>query len=721
MEYFIASRLDGSTSYEQIAVVFNEQFGAKVTAETIEKFASQLSVSGLVEKPGQESKPASTGKRKSLFGKLLFIKIKALNPENFVESTHNIARLFYTRTAMFVYTVMMILATGITIANYGDMTFQLYSFFRPEIIPLAWVTIFFVTVIHEFSHTYSCRMHGGRVRDMGFLLLYFQPCFYTNVSEAYMFPERSKRIAVTVSGIISQLVIWAAATLVWRLTSMDNIVNTVAFIIIALSFVGITFNLNPLLKLDGYYFLVDYWEIPNLRQKAFNYLRQKIIGLDRGEDRQEVSDRESKIFIWYGIAAVIYSGAIITYIAFKAGHFLNDRFGSFGVVILLLFVLYLVFDALRKGRVFSIAYNQRGAILKPSRLITFSITLIVIVLALIFVRFPLRLANDCEVQPLEQVSLRSTSTGFAELIIERANEERVLKQYQLVGQDYGVLSIIPALKVGDYIKPGDLIAGIESNVYESEKKERFANLEQARNQLDLLEKGAQPEEINQTEDIINQVRSKYQQSIQELNRAESLFVMGGISKQELEDSKTDNQVLKSELDFYKNQLTLLKRGARPEELAMARAQVDQLGAKLRHLESQMEQAVIESPISGIVTRVNKGNMIISIARTDTVKVKIMVPEKEISVVSIGNGVKMKARSYPGLTYSGVVKKIEPIAIEDERGRSIITVSALVDNPEGLLVAGMTGKAKINCGNWPLYKILLWRAVRYLRVEFWSWW
>jgi hypothetical protein len=102
-------------------------------------------------------------------------------------------------------------------------------------------------------------------------------------------------------------------------------------------------------------------------------------------------------------------------------------------------------------------------------------------------------------------------------------------------------------------------------------------------------------------------------------------------------------------------------------------------------------------------------------------VKISVPEKEISAVSIGNGVKMKARAYPGLTYPGLVKKIDPIALEDDRDRSIISVTALADNPEGLLKPGMTGKAKINCGDQPLYKIILWRLVRYLRIEFWSWW
>jgi putative peptide zinc metalloprotease protein len=721
MEYFIAGLFDGQNDIEAVAAKFEERFKAKINPQQLEKFGSNLAAMGLLEGAERPVKQDSRQAKKSLFRKILFIKLKAVNPEKFIEWTYKKAQPFYSRAAIRLYIFLTILAGIITISNFADMKFQLKSFFVPEIIPLVWITIFFVTLLHEFSHTYSCRLHGGKVTDMGFLLLYFQPCFYSNVSDAYLFPDKKKRIAVTVAGIISQIVIWALAVLVWRITEMDNIINTVAFIIIALSFVGITFNLNPLLKLDGYYFLVDYWEIPNLRQKAFRHLRQHVLGLAQNEDRLEVTSREHRIFMWYGSASLIYSGLLLSYIFYRFGIFIKAQLGGFGVALLTVIILYFIYDALKKGRIFQVAYNQRGAILKPGRLMITGAVIIVIAVLSILIKAPLRLTNDSLVLPLEQVTLKTTSPGSAELTIERANEDKILKQYQLVSQDYSVLSILPALKAGDTVKSGDLIAGIKSNVYESEKLERYANLEQVKKQLDLLEKGAQPEEIEQTEDIIRQVRLKFTKSSQDLNRAESLFAKGGIAEQQLEETRTNNQVLKSELDFYKNQLVLLKRGARPEEIDMARAGVNQLQAKLKHLESQLEQTNIESPIDGIVTQVNKDNTIIEIARTDTVKVKISVPEKEISAVSLNDPVRMKARSYPGLTYSGVVVKIDPLALTDDKGRSVFAVTALVDNHEGLLKPGMTGKARINCGRWPLYKIALWRLVRYLRIEFWSWW
>ncbi|OQX91715.1 MAG: hypothetical protein B6D58_06660 [candidate division Zixibacteria bacterium 4484_95] len=720
-EYFIANLFDGRNDVDTIAEKFSAEFNLKINAEQIEIFGKKLSDTGLVEKMEFASKPTGIGRKRSLLGKLLFIKIKAFNPEKLVERTYKLARPFYSKSAVKLYILLVILAAVTTIANYTDLKNQALRFFVPGIIPLVWVTILFVTLLHEMSHTYSCRLQGGRVTDMGFLLLYFQPCFYSNVSDAYLFPERKKRIAVTIAGIISQIVVWALAVYIWRITSTDNIINSIAFIVIVLSFIGITFNLNPLLKLDGYYFLVDFWEIPNLRYKAFLFLRQKLLGLAPDEQRLQVTRREQKIFLYYGTAALIYSGILIGYIVYRVGKFINGQFGVFGVVFLAMVLLYLVFDAMNKGKIFQVAYNQRGAILKPGRLLTSGAVLVVILLALIFIKAQLRITNNCLILPLEQVNLRSTSPGSVELLVERANEKKRLKQFQLVGQDFSVLSIDPKLKVGDTVKSGDLIASIESNIYESQKLERYANLQRARRQLDLLEKGPQIEEVKQTEDIIKQVRLKFEKSSRDLLRAESLFAKGMISADEIDDTRTANQVLKSELDFYKNQLALLKRGARPEELDMARAQVSQLEAKLKHMESQLEQTIIESPIDGIVTKVNEDNTIISIARLDTVRVRIYVPEKEISVVSAGNKVKMKVRSFPGLVYSGIVTRIDPLVVDDTEQKPVIVVTANVANSEGLLKPGMTGKAKINCGKKPLYRLILWRLVRYLRVEFWSWW
>ena len=49
------------------------------------------------------------------------------------------------------------------------------------------------------------------------------------------------------------------------------------------------------------------------------------------------------------------------------------------------------------------------------------------------------------------------------------------------------------------------------------------------------------------------------------------------------------------------------------------------------------------------------------------------------------------------------------------------VTTQLDNAAGLLKPEMTGNAKIYCGKQRAIDLLTRRIVRYLRVEFWSWW
>ena len=49
------------------------------------------------------------------------------------------------------------------------------------------------------------------------------------------------------------------------------------------------------------------------------------------------------------------------------------------------------------------------------------------------------------------------------------------------------------------------------------------------------------------------------------------------------------------------------------------------------------------------------------------------------------------------------------------------VTTQIDNRLGLLKPGMTGQAKIFCGDRRIVRLIGRRLARTLKVEFWSWW
>lgn len=94
--------------------------------------------------------------------------------------------------------------------------------YRFDALLLAWVTILLVTTAHEFAHALTCKRFGGEVHEIGFLLLYFQPAFYCNISDAWLFPEKSKRLWVTFAGAYLETFVWSIATLVWWVAETDT-------------------------------------------------------------------------------------------------------------------------------------------------------------------------------------------------------------------------------------------------------------------------------------------------------------------------------------------------------------------------------------------------------------------------------------------------------------------------------------------------------------------
>ncbi len=703
---------------------FSRVSGVRPPIEAIAKFRDRLESLGLLESADETeiAKPTDPGlwKKRALLQKILFLKLKALDPERFLTELSRITDIFYSRLMIPVYFGLVLIGVAIFLSNGLELAQQLKRSLVPETIVYVWLTTIYLTLLHELSHALTCKRHGGRVSEFGVLLLYLQICFYVNVSDAYLFDDKKKRIKVTLAGAKSQIVIWALAVMVWRITAVGNFINQAAFLVIALTFIMIAFNVNPLLKLDGYYYLVDKWNIPNLRARAFGYWKTIILkSLFKIKPDTEPSVREGRIFRWYGLASIAYSAGLFGFILYKVSGLFFSMLGIFGLAVLYGFVLYLILEALKKSGILKIAMSERGAILRPRNWIILGVVAAALVMLSFIVKLELKISQDCLIYPIESLALKSSDPGFVELVLDRGSGEKSSQRFSLAGDDLRVLSITPAVKEGDLVRAGEMIARISSSELAADLAESRAGLDRAESQLQLLKKGPRPEEISQVEDLIEQIRLKLKKSDADLSRSEELASKGVIPAEKLEEARTSNEVLKSELEFYKKQKKLLKQGARPEEIDIAEAEIRGIQAKIDRLETHLAAENITSPIDGIVTSVKTGSEILHVARIDTMRVRIPVPEKEISPVVPGKSVRFRTRSYPGITFDG---EVTTVAEETEEGQlqPIFVVTAVAPNPDGLLKPGMTGHAKIYCGKRPAYKILLWRLVRWFRVEFWGW-
>ena len=727
-EHYIATLFDSTRTLEQVAQAFAEKYGINVTPESIQAFYDKLDAIGLIEKDGHPQKPAEPTlyQRRALLQKILFVKIRAFDPDRFLEQTLPCVRWLYSRIMMPFYVGLVFLAFLIFLANRADLNRQIADIHTGS-IPLIYVIIIAVTILHELTHGYACKLYGGKVNEMGILLQYFFVLFYTNISDAYLFPDKRKRMAVTMVGLISQVIVWAIAVLIWRVMAPETIFSRISLIIVTLSAIGIFFNCNPLLKLDAYYYFVDRWGIPNLRARAFGYWKQRLFRLiSKDQISPQYPGREIRIYVWYGLASIIYSSGLFGYLIYKLTGYLFDKVGVIAVALLYIVMLYMIFEAAKKAGFWKVIMSERGSIMKPRNWLIVLVTVAGLFLLSAIVKIDLKISQDCLIYPIEQLTIRSGESGVVELVLDRGSGEKSVQRINLTS-DMNVFSIDPVVNEGEMIKQGDLVARITSSQSESQLAESRANLDRAKYQLELLRKGPRPEEIDQTEDLIQQVMMKLDKSNADLARSIELAAKGMIPKEKLEGDRTANEVLKSELSFYQRQKRLLKQGARPEEISIAEADIRAIEAIISRLENQLEANRIRSPINGVITAVKTGSDIITVSRTDTMRVRIPVPEKEIGPVAPGQVVKLKVRGYPGETFDGRVTRISgqtETGADMNAGASqiqpVFVITAEAANIEGLMKSGMTGRAKIYCGKQPIYKVLLWRVVRWFRVEFWSW-
>jgi multidrug efflux pump subunit AcrA (membrane-fusion protein) len=71
-------------------------------------------------------------------------------------------------------------------------------------------------------------------------------------------------------------------------------------------------------------------------------------------------------------------------------------------------------------------------------------------------------------------------------------------------------------------------------------------------------------------------------------------------------------------------------------------------------------------------------------------------------------------AFPNGTWRGLVARVAPRG----EGKDLFRVTVKIENPDGELRPGMTGRAHINAPARPALQSLLGPAVRWLRLKFW---
>ena len=132
------------------------------------------------------------------------------------------------------------------------------AFDKPELLLLILGLTVASAAFHEIGHAAACRYGGGKPGGMGAGIYVVWPAFYTDVTDAYRLPRRS-RLRTDLGGIYFNAVVAVLALGVWLATGLD-----VLLLLIGLQMLEIIKNLSPVIRADGYHILSDATGVPDL-------------------------------------------------------------------------------------------------------------------------------------------------------------------------------------------------------------------------------------------------------------------------------------------------------------------------------------------------------------------------------------------------------------------------------------------------------------------------
>lgn len=430
LEVLIMQQFRGEHTVEELADGLEAQ-GMPVPVRSLQGFADRLRRMELLERTLGEKSVLQLERLRAerhrrvkgthYNGSLLRMRWSMGDPDRLFDRWMPWLRLFFTPAFFAVSVALFAVYFAVAVVRFeelGQGVIAMYTaeFYTLQNILLFWGTAMVVIAIHELGHGVTCKYFGGQVHEMGAMLIYFQPAFYCNVNDAWTFPKLSHRLWVTAAGSWIQLVVAGLAAILWVVVDPGTVVSRVAFFAVLVGgATTILANANPLIPLDGYYALSDWLEIPNLRQRALGYVawlvKRKVLRLQAPEP--DADPRERRIFVTYGMLAILYITTILTVVAMVVGGWLSGAFGALGVFAFVLLLWAMLRTPLREwGRnVVNALREHRAFLTARPRLLRWGGTAALLLLACLVIPWPLRVHGAFIVRPALVVPLEAADDG----------------------------------------------------------------------------------------------------------------------------------------------------------------------------------------------------------------------------------------------------------------------------------------------------------------------
>lgn len=278
-----------------------------------------------------------------------------------------------------------------------------------------------------------------------------------------------------------------------------------------------------------------------------------------------------------------------------------------------------------------------------------------------------------------------------------------IRQIRLAFHDTGRIQRIP-VQEGAAVTAGSLVAQLDPVRFEAAVSEARARVSAQQEVLTRLLAGSRPEEIAEAEANVSGAEATLADADKVYRRTRTLAATEYVSRQKLDDAEAALANAQARLDAARQRLNLAVKGPRQEDIAAARARLEQNEAALQLTEEKLADTRLLAPADGIIQNriLEAGDMasprtpVVTLALTNPIWVRAYVSEPDLGKIAPGMAVEVRTDSFPDKAYRGWIGYISPTAeftpkqveTTELRSKLVYQVRAYVCDPANELRLGM---------------------------------
>lgn len=222
---------------------------------------------------------------------------------------------------------------------------------------------------------------------------------------------------------------------------------------------------------------------------------------------------------------------------------------------------------------------------------------------------------------------------------------------------------------GDAIKQGQTLGQLDQAPYENALMQAKANVATAQAQYDLMMAGYRAEEIAQAAASVKQAQAAYDYAQSYLQRQQGLWNRKLLSANDLENARSSRDQALATLKSAQDKLSQYRAGNRPQEIAQAKANLEQAQAQLAQSTLDLHDTVLTAPSDGtLLTRavepgsmLSAGSTVLTLSLTRPVWVRAYVDEKNLNQAQPGREILLYTDGRPNKPYHGKIGFVSPTA------------------------------------------------------------